>query len=118
MFVQRDGAGKIVGAFANRQDYATEWLADNDQGLAAFLNPPAPVILSFHDFLVLFTSAEQTAIVGSSDVQLKIWLLKAAGAGEITLGSAQVKQGLDYLVSLGLITTARETQILANTPPT
>jgi hypothetical protein len=43
--------------------------------------------------------------------------LRSAGAQTIDLTAAETKAGLDALVTAGLITAARETQILAGTPP-
>ena len=74
------------------------------------------VTVTFREFMALFTPAEQSAIVNSTDTQVKIILLQAS-AGAITLGDPVVKTDLDYLVSLGLITADRETAILANQPP-
>ena len=40
-YVQRDSAGKVVGAFTNPQPgFATELVADTDAGYQSFLNPP------------------------------------------------------------------------------
>jgi hypothetical protein len=85
------------------------------------LIPSKPEIIvvtaTFREFMALFTPAEQAAIVNSTDTQVKIFLLQAS-AGTITLSDPMVKIDLDYLVSLGLITTDRETAILAKQPPT
>jgi len=40
-YVQRDGSSNITGLYANPQPgYATEFLADTDPAVIAFLNPP------------------------------------------------------------------------------
>ncbi|KAA0697409.1 hypothetical protein DTW90_18435 [Neorhizobium sp. P12A] len=43
MFVMRED-GKIVGAFASEQEFATEELSDDSAELVAFLNPTAPAV--------------------------------------------------------------------------
>jgi hypothetical protein len=45
MFVMRED-GKIVGAFAGEQEFATEELSDDSAELVAFLNPPPPSVES------------------------------------------------------------------------
>jgi len=74
---------------------------------------------SYLEFEALFTSAEQAAILAAAqgNVALFQWLLRSAGAQTIDLTAAETKAGLDALVTAGLITAARETQILAGTPP-
>lgn len=42
-YIQRNAAGKIVGIFANEQDYAQELIADTAQELLDFLNPASVV---------------------------------------------------------------------------
>ena len=69
--------------------------------------------LAFLQFMVLFTAAEQAAIVASADTQVKLFLLMATGADGLDLGNAEVVAGIEYLASLGLITAARATEILA-----
>jgi hypothetical protein len=64
--------------------------------------PIVPVIsLTFLQFMALFTSTEQTAIVNSTDTQVKIFTLMASGAGTIQLSNPEVIQGVNYLESSG-----------------
>lgn len=121
-YVQRDGGGQITGVFNARQDFASEFVQEDDTHVATFraaqaarFNPPPRI--TFLEFLALFTPAEQLAIASSSDANLKIWLLKATGTGQIDLTDPITKQGLDYLISISLLTSGRETAILAGTPP-
>ena len=87
--------------------------------------PISPVVLTFLQFMALFTSAEQYAIVSSSDTQTKLFLMMATGAGSIMLANPDVVVGLGYLASgpsatppgPGLIASARVAQILANQAP-
>jgi len=85
-------------------------------GLGA-LQADLPVVLNFLQFMALFTSAEQTAIVGSSDAQVKLFLLMASGAGTISLSDSEVATGVNYLESIGLIAPSRPAQVLANQAP-
>ena len=82
--------------------------------LTGWVDPPPA--MTFLNFLALFTSAEQMAFVSSTDVQMKLWITEAAGSGMISFADARLKAALDYAVSLGLLTSARESQILAGQP--
>jgi len=44
MYVQRNTDGAIVGAYANEQDYAIEWLDDDSDELTAFLAATSPSV--------------------------------------------------------------------------
>ncbi len=78
----------------------------------------APVSLTFLQFIALFTQAEQAAIVASTDAQVKLFLLMAAGASEIILSDPKTEAGVNYLASQGLIAPQRAAQILANSTTT
>ena len=97
------------------RDYLA-WVAEGNTAEAADPVPPPSVTVTFREFMALFTPAEQAAIVNSTETQVKIFLLQAS-ASAITLSDPVVKTDLDYLVSLGLITTDREAAILANQLP-
>ncbi len=73
--------------------------------------------LSFLQFVALFTETEQAAVVASSDAQVKLFLLMAAGASWIDLINPEVVNGVNYLASLGLITSARAAVILSGAAP-
>ena len=80
--------------------------------------PTAPLSLKFLEFIALFTQAEQAAIVASTDVQVRLFLLMAAAASEVILSDPKTEAGVNYLVSLGLLTSQRAAQILSGTPTT
>jgi hypothetical protein len=67
--------------------------------------------------MALFTSTEKAALVNSTDTGIKLLLLQAAGNSGVTLTDAATVNGLAYLVSLGILTTARQMAISANQPP-
>ena len=73
--------------------------------------------LSFLQFMALFTSAEQAAVVNSTDTQVRLFLLMATGAGALDLGNPEVVAGVNYLASLNLIAAARVAAILSGAPP-
>jgi hypothetical protein len=89
--------------------------------LASYL----PVVLTFLQFMALFTPAEQAALVGSADTQTKLFVMMATGAGSIALANPEVVAGVNYLATPatatppgpGLIASARVAQILANQAP-
>jgi hypothetical protein len=78
--------------------------------------PPPKTSISFLQFMELFTQAEQVAAIGSTDVNIKIFIMKGAGAGLLDLNNPEVIAGVNYLVSIGILTQARATAILANQP--
>lgn len=84
-----------------------------------WVTPPAPPVgLTFLQFIALFTQVEQAAIMASTDAQVRLFLLMAAGANEIILSDPQTEAGVNYLASQGLLIPQRAAQILANTPTT
>ena len=102
-----------IGGLAGRT-----WLQDGSPTPSAYVAPPpSPPTLTFLQFMALFTSEEQDAIVNSTDTQTKLFLMMATGAGTITLDNSEVIDGLGYLASQVLITPARAVQILANEGP-
>jgi 16S rRNA G1207 methylase RsmC len=74
--------------------------------------------LTYELLTQLFTAAELTATltVAASKPAIITWFLKmAANSGNINLTDPAVTTALNYLVAQGLITSARETAILAGT---
>jgi hypothetical protein len=67
--------------------------------------------------MALFAAAEQAAIVGSGDAQVRLFILMATGGGALDLTNPEVVGGVNYLASLGLIAVARVSRILTGAPP-
>jgi|UPI00046481A4 hypothetical protein len=76
-----------------------------------------PTQIPFLGFLALFTQAEQTAIVGSDDVRVRLFCLMAAGANFVDLTDPRVIQGAQLLETLGLIKKGRAASVLAGQSP-
>lgn len=125
-FVTLDSNGNVTAIFAVAQSAPTPpgytTIDDTDPRIATFeaavtaaLNPPAS--LTFLQFMALFTSAEQDALVTSTDTQTKLFILMASGSGSIQLNNSEVIAGVNYVASIGIITTARAAQVLAGTAP-
>ncbi len=76
-------------------------------------------VVSKLDFSDLFTDAEFDAIQSAiaTDPDVNRWWTKAMLADQIDLLDPRTKDGLDLCISKGLLTAARETQILNNQPP-
>lgn len=87
------------------------------EGMAPAGYSPPKVNYSFLEFMGLFTPAEQAAIVESADVQVKLFVMMATGAGQLQLGNPEVAQGVQYLVSLAILTADRAAAILAGQAP-
>ena len=78
--------------------------------------PPAviPTIIDPDGFMARLTPAEQTAIAtaGQTNAQVMLFLIKLAGAASVdTTGTILIK-GLQTMVTAGLLTAPRATQIL------
>ena len=77
---------------------------------------PAKTNWTFLEFVNLFSPSEQAAIVSSNDHQVKLFTLMAAGAGTLQLTNPIVIEGVNYLVSLGLLTSDNAALILSGQP--
>lgn len=67
------------------------------------------------EYLDLFTEAEQLAVVSATMVnaQVKLWYDKMLAASSITIADPRTAEGLDALVSAGLLTAERKNVIVA-----
>ncbi len=82
------------------------------------VDAPQAGALDFLAFLALFTSAEQAAIVSSSDPAVRLFMLMTSGAyAGVVLTDARVVAGLDHLVAAGILTAERRAQIGAGKLP-
>jgi len=94
-----------------------------DQALAALggMGPDdyvAPKVnWTFLEFMGLLTADEQSALVSSSDPQIRIFILMAAGSVQLQLTDPRVVAGVAYAESVGIFTGDRVTQILSGQPP-
>ncbi len=82
--------------------------------------PKAPAReLTSLQFMALFTPAEQTAIAAAAIASpaLLLWFFQAMGAQTITLSDPRTAAGIGALVGAGLLTAAREAQVLAGAAP-
>ena len=75
--------------------------------------PPTPRLVSVQEFRSRFTDAELASIALSTDVQVRVLLLKLQTRSDVDLDDPQVSQGLDLLISKTLLATSRKAQILA-----
>lgn len=75
---------------------------------------------TWQQFKAMFTAAENAAIFRAAlgNPMLLEWMMDATAAQSLSLLDPRLKAGLDALVTAGLITDARQTQILAGTLPT
>lgn len=74
--------------------------------------PPTPNVVDWFTFVNCFTSAEWAAIQASGDAKVKRWVI-AQGYQPIDLNGQRALTATNYLVNQGVITGARQTQILA-----
>ena len=81
-----------------------------------FVNNVANATLSRLAFLSLFTQPIRTAIRTSSDVIVQDFLFLLEMSTDIQLNNPVLAQGVDYLVSIGLLTQAQANSVLAGQP--
>lgn len=63
--------------------------------------------VSAESYRSMFTDAELAAMVASTDVGVKVLVLKVQTTQGFLWDNPSVAQGLDYLVSKGILTAAR-----------
>lgn len=119
-FAARGGSlpGTRVEAFAVQRPSGDvfEWSVNSFTKTLTYSPPPVvkPTVIPKDEFVDRFTDAELNGILaaGRTDVQVARWLEKARGAGGIDLTSPKVAAGMALLVSKGLVTAERKTEIL------
>ena len=79
------------------------------------LPPPTPKQFTSLEFLDLFTDAEQLAVVSAAmaSAQVKLWYDRMLAAMFVSLADVRTGEGLQALVSAGLLTQARREAIVA-----
>lgn len=129
-----DANGAKIGPFNSVASEADHYFADGEVVIwYATLTAPHQVIddvvvvkptpqFSFPplDFInTMFTAAEQAAIAQGAlaNAQILLWLTKATAAPAINLGDPDTINGMNALVSAGLLTQARHDRIMAGLPP-
>lgn len=78
--------------------------------------PVAPNFIPTYEFILLFTPAEHSAIVASTDAKVQQILMAISVAQQVDLNSATVQGAMAYLVALNLVTQANATLILSGQP--
>ena len=107
----------ITASFPHGYDQASA--LDTIEGMApADYVAPTPVktTMPFLDFMALFTPLEQAAIVNSTDTQVRLFTLQASGVQTIDLKDKRVIDGVNYCVSIGILTSSNAAQILQGKP--
>lgn len=97
---------------------------DSEADLAALLQAQFPAgwpvlaTLTPLSFMALFTSSEQSSVYAAAITtpSLLAFLFETAGADYISLSDPRIAAGLSALVAAGLLTSGRETAILAGQP--
>ena len=117
--VRRDADGALVPNDPDNMDWRAyrDWRDGGGEPAPAVAAPTPPAPLGFLEFMDLFTTAEQGALVTSADPRVKLFLLQASGAGAISFADPRVAAALDQLTTLGLLAAGRAAQILANGAP-
>lgn len=88
-----------------------------DNGNGTFTNPvvrtpPPQTTVSVTDFKKRFTLAEKVAIAGSSDMTVKVFWDELNTASTVDLTDNDTVGGVDYLVTINLLTVDRAAAIL------
>ncbi len=82
----------------------------------SFVTPVNKGILTRLEFLSLLTQPIRTAIRSSSDPVVQDILFLLEMSSQVQLNNPLLIEGLSYLVSVGLLTSAQQTSILAGQP--
>ena len=89
----------------------------SDAALAALRTPPPAPPRNFTslEFLDMFTDAEQLAVASAAmaNAQVKLWYDRMLAAMFVSLADVRTGEGLQALVSAGLLTQARRDAIVA-----
>jgi len=121
-FAVVDGAGNLVSTGTTVADQAT--LAAAGYGVIQLAGdptgqiwnastqtfspaPPKPTVISVWQFVQRFTPGEFAGIEASNDPMVRQFLLMLQVAKSISPADTVVQSGLQYLVTLGLLTAAR-----------
>ena len=107
-----DTAGQLYQGDMRPGDHeATQ--AEIDAWLASL-----PRLVSFSEWLALFTQAEREWAFSSNDPSVREMIVRGAAASVIDLSSPTVSEFLDLVLALGSpLTEARKTRILSGLPP-
>jgi hypothetical protein len=76
----------------------------------------APNWIHTYQFIMLITPAEHAAIQASTDQRVMQFLMAISTAQQINLGDPVVQNGINYLVSVNLLTAANAALILSGQP--
>lgn len=114
-YVKRNEQNKISGIYSREQEFATEFLPDDDVEVVAYLNPVEyKTQFSSLEYLDRFTQIEQEAIVGAtySNVQIKLYYDRLLAATFIDLDDPRTEAGIDALIAAELLAPERKAALL------
>jgi hypothetical protein len=72
--------------------------------------------LTFYQFIQLFTAAEFSAIIASANAQVKVFIMTYIAQVTANLTDTNIVNAINYLVTEGIITSARAATILTGAP--
>tara|TARA_R100000458_G_scaffold52398_1_gene53917 strand:- start:308 stop:658 length:351 start_codon:yes stop_codon:yes gene_type:complete len=112
-YIQRDESNNIVAAQRKRSQDFTEFVNDDDVGLAAFRSRKATVV-SYADFEARFTDAEAEALLAhiKTAPALERAVNRAIARNSVNLESVNTRAFMSALVSADVLTQARSDAIL------
>lgn len=96
-------------------DSTHAWNA-NTKTIVTVTPPVMPNYIEPYQFILLFTSAEHAAIAASTDQKVTQFMMAIQVASTINLNDPVVQNGVNYLVSIGLLTQANANLILSGQP--
>lgn len=94
------------------RDYL-KWLSEGNTPEPADPEPEPVKSWTPYEFQKRFTRAERIAIISSIDVYVKDFWSMAISVQEIIADNPDTVNGMNYLVSIGLLTEVRKTEILS-----
>ena len=113
--IVRVADGAVIPEDPANKDYQAylAFIAGGNTALPAPV-PPPPTTLTINQFVNRLTPTDHGALatMAQTNAQILLWLARGAAANDVDLTSPQTAGGLELLVSVGVITSARMTAIL------
>ena len=112
-YIQRDDLNNIVAAQRKRSPNFTEFVNDDDEGLAAFRSRN-PTVVSYADFEARFTDGEAEALlahIGTAPA-LERAVKRATARNSVNLESTNTLAFMRALVEADVLTQSRSDAIL------
>ena len=108
-------AGLVMVKGLPALDSSHQW-SDTAKTVVAVTPPTPPNWITSYQFILLFTPAEHAAISASTDHKVQQFLRAISVSQKVNINDPIVVNGVNYLVSVNLLTQSNATLILSGQP--